>query len=111
MEKYNVLKPAEEGDEETKNTETTVIASGGQTFHKLNFIRIPEPKKRSKPPIGMNALSRNNVKKEFDDTNEESKGEMQFSSDPKETNNGKGGSCPTVSNVMRDQESKIGDLI
>ena len=109
MEKFNVLKPTEEGDEEQKNTTATVIATGGHTFHKLNFSRIPEEKKRAKPPIGMNALSRNNMKKEFD-PNEESKGEeMPFTSGPKEKNNGKGGSCPTVSNAISEQESKIGD--
>ena len=109
MEKYNVLKPAEEGDEETKNTETTVIASGGQTFHKLIYSRIPEAKKRSKPPIGMSALSRNNLKKDLADPNEESKGEIQVGLGPNETNHGKGGSCPTISNVV--QEKKIGEII
>ena len=103
-----MLKPADDGEEETKNTEGTVIATGGHTFHKLNFYRIPEEKKRAKPPIGMNALSRNNMKKENDPSEayEESKGDVP-NPDLKENHNGKGGSCPNVNNAMRDQESEI----
>ena len=104
IEKFNLLKPAEEGIEETKNNTGTTVTSGGHTFHKLNFNRIPEEKKRAKPPIGMNALSRNNMKKEID-PNEESKGDM-LNSDPNATSNRKGGSCPNVKNAIEaDYES------
>ena len=45
------------------------------------------------------------MKKEID-SNEESKDDM-FSSDPKEKNNRKGGSCPNVNNAIKDQNVKI----
>lgn len=72
MDSFNVIKTTQEvhdGQEETKKE--IIVSSGGHTFHKLNFNRIPEEKKRSKPPIGINALSRSNVKTVGEDGQEE----------------------------------------
>ena len=55
-------------------------------MHKLSFSRMPEEKKRNKPPIGMNAASRKNNKfGDIEDPDEESKEEAKdtlLDSDP-----------------------------